>query len=224
MKLRHIRSGTPCYHKALEEWCHYLEGSPHQIEILSDHKNLEIFKEACKLSCRQAHWALYLTRFDFKITHVLGKSAGKPDALSRRPDHNPGDNDNEDAVLLPTSLFTRSTRTYSLDLPTSDIVQRIKASQAVDQSVIDVLRVIQANKASPAQTSLCEHWSIRDGLILYSERIYVPHDLDLQHDLIAFTHDHSAAGHPERLKTLDLMQRFSLLSGGKACVVSSSIM
>jgi RNase H-like domain found in reverse transcriptase/Reverse transcriptase (RNA-dependent DNA polymerase) len=36
--------------KALEEWRHYLEGSPHQIKILSDHKNLEIFKEACKLS------------------------------------------------------------------------------------------------------------------------------------------------------------------------------
>ena len=36
--------------KALEEWRHYLEGSPHDIEILSDHKNLEIFKEAQKLS------------------------------------------------------------------------------------------------------------------------------------------------------------------------------
>ena len=32
--------------KALEEWCHYLKGSPHDIEILSDHRNLEIFKEA----------------------------------------------------------------------------------------------------------------------------------------------------------------------------------
>ena len=32
--------------KALKEWHHYLEGSPHDIEILSDHKNLEIFKEA----------------------------------------------------------------------------------------------------------------------------------------------------------------------------------
>ena len=34
---------------ALEEWHHYLEGSPHTIEILLDHKNLEIFKEAHKL-------------------------------------------------------------------------------------------------------------------------------------------------------------------------------
>src|SRR5882757_6778514 len=31
---------------SLEEWRHYLEGSPHDIEILTDHKNLEVFKEA----------------------------------------------------------------------------------------------------------------------------------------------------------------------------------
>jgi len=36
--------------KALREWRHYLEGSPHQLEILSDHKNLEVFRHASKLS------------------------------------------------------------------------------------------------------------------------------------------------------------------------------
>src|SRR5882762_9438750 len=69
--------------KALEEWRHYLEGSPHDIEILSDHKNLEIFKEARKLSRRQARWVLYLSRFHFTITHIPGRSMGKPDTLSQ---------------------------------------------------------------------------------------------------------------------------------------------
>ncbi len=69
--------------KALEEWRHYLEGSPHTIDILSDHKNLKIFKETRKLSRRQVRWALYLSRFNFQITHTPGKNAGKPDALSR---------------------------------------------------------------------------------------------------------------------------------------------
>src|SRR5713101_680582 len=93
---------------ALEEWCHYLEGSPHTIEILSDHKNLEIFKEACKLTHRQARWALFLTRFDFTITHVPGKSMGKSDVLSQHPDHDTGDNDNEEQILLPSTIFARS--------------------------------------------------------------------------------------------------------------------
>src|SRR5882757_5839249 len=94
--------------RALEEWRHYLEGSPHDIEILTDHKNLEVFKEARKLSCRQARWALYLTHFHFHLIHVPGKMAGKPDALSCRPDHDDGSDDNEDMVLLNPSLFTRS--------------------------------------------------------------------------------------------------------------------
>src|SRR5258705_8687558 len=74
--------------KALKEWCHYLEGGLQPIEILSDHKNLEIFRHAAKLSYRQAQWAEFLTHFNFTIQHILGKKVGKPEALSRRPDHN----------------------------------------------------------------------------------------------------------------------------------------
>jgi uncharacterized protein Usg len=41
---------------ALETWQHYLEGATHTIEIWTDHKNLEYFKHAHKLSRRQARW------------------------------------------------------------------------------------------------------------------------------------------------------------------------
>jgi len=55
---------------------------------------------AKKLNCCQARWSLYLACFDFKLTHCPGRSMGKPDALSRRPDHGKGTSDNEDVVLL----------------------------------------------------------------------------------------------------------------------------
>ena len=35
---------------ALEEWCHYLEGARHPIEIWTDHKNLEYFRTSQKLN------------------------------------------------------------------------------------------------------------------------------------------------------------------------------
>jgi hypothetical protein len=35
---------------SLEQWRHYLEGARHEIEIWTDHKNLEYFKKAQKLS------------------------------------------------------------------------------------------------------------------------------------------------------------------------------
>jgi len=70
-----------------------------------DHKNLEYFMMAKKLNYRQARWSLYLARFDFKLIHRPGRSMGKPDALSRRPDHGKGTSDNEDVVLLRLELI-----------------------------------------------------------------------------------------------------------------------
>ena len=85
---------------ALEEWRHFLKGARHPVKIWTDHKNLEYFMTAKKLNCRQAHWSLYLARFDFKLTHRPERCMGKPDMLSRRPDHGKGASDNEDVVLL----------------------------------------------------------------------------------------------------------------------------
>jgi len=84
----------------LEEWRHFLEGAQHPVEIWTDHKNLEYFMTAKKLNCRQAHWSLYLARFDFKSIHHPGCCMGKPDALSQRLDHSKGASDNEDVILL----------------------------------------------------------------------------------------------------------------------------
>lgn len=67
--------------KALEEWRAYLEGVKCQVKILTDHKNLEYFMKAQKLNRQQARWSLYLSRFDFRMTHKPGKTMGKPDAL-----------------------------------------------------------------------------------------------------------------------------------------------
>src|SRR5258707_9775558 len=108
---------------ALKEWRHYLEGGPHELEIFSDHKNLEIFRTASKLSYRQARWAEFLSRFSFKIHHIAGSKAGKPDALSRRADHDQGDMDNEDRILLPTTVF--SMKRSILELKDTSLLDRI---------------------------------------------------------------------------------------------------
>ncbi|KAL0147689.1 hypothetical protein M9458_056998, partial [Cirrhinus mrigala] len=54
---------------ALEEWRHWLEGATHPFTIITDHKNLQCLHDAKRLNSRQARWALFLTRFNFKITY-----------------------------------------------------------------------------------------------------------------------------------------------------------
>jgi len=101
---------TPFYDKellsvirGLEEWRHILEGTKHTIEILNDHRKPHIFSNSpdTELFVRPGG-PLYLSRFDYSLTHRAGRHSTKPDTLSRhvkppnrrgrqrRSDHAPG--------------------------------------------------------------------------------------------------------------------------------------
>ena len=71
--------------RCLEAWRHFLEEAAVRFEIWTNHKNLEYFMKVQKLNRRQARWALYLSRFDFMLKHVLESKMGKADSLSRKP-------------------------------------------------------------------------------------------------------------------------------------------
>ena len=87
--------------QCLEAWRYYLEGAKLKFEIWTDHKNLQYFMTNQKLNQRQMRWALYLSWFNFLLKHVSGKSMGKADELSRRPDWQEGvEKDNEDQKLI----------------------------------------------------------------------------------------------------------------------------
>ena len=60
------------------------ERSPFLIHLLSDYKNLEYFMTTKTLSCRQARWSKYRSRFNFKIVYQLGKMNRKADALTHQ--------------------------------------------------------------------------------------------------------------------------------------------
>jgi len=112
-----------------------LKGAWHPVEIWTDHKNLEYFMMAKKLNCRQAHWSLYLACFDFKLIYHPGRSMGKPDTLSRRPDHGKGASNNEDVVLLRLELLAiQALKGVQLEGPEKDILREIhQGNQKGDQ-------------------------------------------------------------------------------------------
>jgi len=87
--------------QCLEAWRYFLEGAKNQFEIWTDHKNLEYFMKAQKLNQRQARWSLYLSRFDFALKHVAGKSMRRADSLSRRVDWAEGvEKYNENQIMV----------------------------------------------------------------------------------------------------------------------------
>jgi RNase H-like domain found in reverse transcriptase len=92
--------------RVLETWQHYLEGATHEVEIWTDHQNLQYFMSAKKPNQRQAHWVLFLSHFNFQLTHKSGSLMKKADILSRRIDHKRGvENDNKNTTLLKPEYF-----------------------------------------------------------------------------------------------------------------------
>jgi hypothetical protein len=69
--------------KALQNWRPLLAGAPHNIQVFSDHMNLQYWRDPQKISRPVACKFLELQEFPIKIHHVKGKHNGHANALSR---------------------------------------------------------------------------------------------------------------------------------------------
>src|SRR5258707_7927890 len=146
----------------LEEWKHFLEGSNQKFKIHTDHKNLSYFQEAHKLNCHQAHWSLYLSRFDFILTHKPGRQMGRPDALSRWVDHLRGADDNTDFTLLTLEVFElRATEAITLEGEEAIFMERIQQSTQFDDPVVKALKALDAGELHS------DEWTHAEGIVLY---------------------------------------------------------
>ena len=86
---------------------HLLVGSLHKVVVLTDHENLAHYHHPQKINQQVARYLHTLADFDLELRHIPG-SMNKADALSRRPDHDDGSQDNEEVIALPDSLFARA--------------------------------------------------------------------------------------------------------------------
>ena len=132
--------------RGLENWRHLLEGTYFKFKIWTDHKNLEYFMKVQKLNQRQARWALYLSRFDFTLKHVLGTKMEKADRLSRQLDWKVGvDKDNENQVFIKDN-WIRSLQEAVIEGPEVEILEKIKKARNKDKDVVRVVEKIRRQR------------------------------------------------------------------------------
>ncbi|GLB45568.1 putative retrotransposable element tf2 155 kda protein type 1-like [Lyophyllum shimeji] len=196
--------------RALEEWRHFLEGARHKVEIYTDHKNLQYFLTAKKLNRRQARWSLYLANFDFVLHHRPGRSMGKPDALSHRPDHGDGSADNADIVLLKPEFFAvRALQGLIASGEEDKILRDIRRGnrEGAQEDVVAKAAAALKSARSGVRSVRSAEWSEDQGVLMFRGRIYVPNIPELRHRIVEQHHDSRVAGHPGRWKTLELVSR-----------------
>jgi hypothetical protein len=98
------------------------------------------------------------------------------DALSRRPDHCPNnDNDNEDIVLLPDHLF--------IHLIDADLQEKIALSEDFDGIATEALELLLNNETSSLAPGLAD-WELRNfngrHILFYKGKNYIPRNLTLR--------------------------------------------
>src|ERR1700677_3796860 len=154
---------------------HLLLSSPFQVTVYTDHKNLEYYRHPRHINRRVARYIPQLADYDFALVHFPG-TANKADALSRRPDHDQGTNDNSNVLVLPPHLFIRANTFSSID-------DRARACQLLQKDLL-----LGWASTFPLKSV--------DGLYWYGDRLVVVDDLPLKRGVISLYHDSPTAGHP----------------------------
>ena len=149
--------------------------------------------KAQKLNQRQARCSLYLSRFDFALKHISGKSMGRADSLSRRVDWvERVERDNENQVMLKEKWLEVRAIEQLVEGPEEEIVKRIKEAKDKDKEVI---KVVEEMKKAGVKMLRDEEWQIEGGLGLKEERVYVLRDEKLKVEIIRLHHDILIVGH-----------------------------
>ena len=125
---------------------------------------------AKKLNRRQARWSLELANFDFTLLHKPGRAMGKADALSRRPDFEKGERDNEDVILIEPHHLRRMS--VEIEDEGVKLLERIQGEKEVERVVKQKLLLKE------------KEWREENGLILWQNRVYIPPNRKLRKEVI----------------------------------------
>jgi len=204
---------------AFKHWRRYCEGATHQVQVYSDHQNLEYFTTTKVLNRRQARWAQELAGIDFRIYYRPRTKNGKPNALSRRSEYRPEkwgvENQPITTVLGKNHFEERLSRMFVcssariVSLPESkwseEFLTRVKEEGKKDEAYVQAMeQEVVTEELSPKNRKIKE--LRKENELLYRRNLlWVPRNLVQQ--IMESEHDTKVAGHMGQDKTIELIRR-----------------
>nr|CAB3453399.1 unnamed protein product [Digitaria exilis] len=160
---------------AVRHWRPYLWGR--RFVVKTDHFSLKFLLDQRLATIPQHHWVGKLLGFDFTVEYKAGSTNTVADALSRR--------DTEEAAILAISS------------PRFDFIHRLRQANSSAPSLVALREAITTGeRAGP--------WSIIDGLVAFSGRLYIPPTSPLLLEMLAAVHED---GHEGVQRTLHRLRR-----------------
>jgi len=204
---------------AFKHWRRYCKGATHQVQVYSDHQNLEYFTTTKVLNRRQARWVQELAGINFRIYYRPGTQNGKPDVLSRRSEYRPekggvekqpittvlGKNHFEEQL---TRLFICSSARLA-SLPerrwAEEFLASIKEEGEKDEAYEQARKQEAATEDLSPKDRKAKEVSCENDLLYKRNRLWVPKGLVQR--IVESEHDTMVAGHMGQDKTIKLIRR-----------------
>ena len=159
-----------------------------------------------KLNQRQAKQALYLSRFNFTLKHVLGSKIGKANSLSRRLDKEIRvEKNNENKTLVkPEQLEVKKAEIVEIIVNRVDLLKEVRKSKVKDDKVVKAVE-----KMKRAGVKMLRDKEQREvNSVIYKEgKVYIPKDNKLRAEIIRLHHDTLVGGYGGQQKTVELVTR-----------------
>jgi len=203
---------------AFKHWRRYCEGARHQVEVFSDHQNLEYFTTTKVLNRRQAQWAQELVGIDFKIYYQPGTQNGKPDALSRRSEYHPEKGGVENQPIMTVlgknhfgermgrSFICSSARMASLHATkwSEEFLTDVRVEGKKDGAYKQAKKQEAAAEELPLKDRKVRELSCEDNILYQQNLLWVPGGLVQR--ILESEHDTKVAGHLGQDKTIELIR------------------
>ncbi|QRW04602.1 Retrotransposable element Tf2 protein [Ceratobasidium sp. AG-Ba] len=187
--------------ESLKHWRIYLEGTILPVTVFTDHRNLERWKNAETFNRRHARWHMELASFNFEIHYRPGKMSNKPDALSRRHDHE--DIPNPQQIMINAERFKGFKATIEID-----IISMIRESLSDDESLTTLIESTKKKEdLPPSIRKQYDKYEWKEDLLWYEGRIVIPENKEIRLAILEMHHDNPIAGHQGQARTLELISR-----------------
>jgi hypothetical protein len=144
--------------------------------------------------------------YDFELVHLSGKKNGQADALSRRPDHDMGKEDNKQLVVLPPRFFTKvhTCLAGSDEADANNPWQWRRMTKGLDNGKYTSLqeRITKDQKENKASKKQIARWANTYQMTKHDDSwwkedwIVVARDNNLKREVIHYFHNTPSAGHP----------------------------
>jgi RNase H-like domain found in reverse transcriptase/Integrase zinc binding domain len=230
--------------RGLWTWRHLLRNTTTPVLVITNHANLQYYREPHKLSPQVNGYIAELADFNIQLIY-RPRATNRADALSRRPDLTPDTDDYPLLIALPNRLFVppdTPTRSYATTRQKDTPKDRDSDYESDEMELVDhsipilkarAMTLLDGSELSAkylddkimndqdVQKATIQRWQLslslsKNGWLWTTNgALVVVGNNDVKRGVISLFHDTSTAGHPRITKTLLMMAKYYWWPGMK---------